>query len=177
MRKQLSAPFQKYDDVCGERDGVESAKRRRGDAFYRRGEATKTSARPVATRRTDGGCGGSLRWSSSKMARHRLPPPALISPHKPHLQTSSYFWNGACSLHTALLLAALLLSLETMSSTSLGAEHTAFTDSADAGADFQVQGEYVGSVGSELPISIQVIALGNHQFQGVLHSGGLPGNG
>jgi len=81
------------------------------------------------------------------------------------------------SLHTALYLAALLLSLETMSSTSLGAEHTAFTDPADAGADFQVQGEYVGRVGSELPIGIQVIALGNHQFQGVLYPGGLPGNG
>ena len=50
------------------------------------GGATKISARPVATRRADGGCGRSLRWSSSKMAKHRLPPPALISPHKPHLQ-------------------------------------------------------------------------------------------
>ena len=37
--------------------------------------------------RADGGCRRSLRWSSSKMAKHRLPPPALISPHKPHLQT------------------------------------------------------------------------------------------
>ena len=91
----LSAPFHKYDDVCGERDGVEGAKRRRGDAWYRRGGATKPSARPVATRRADGGCGRSLRWSSSKMAKHRLPPPALISPHKPHLHTSSYLWKGA----------------------------------------------------------------------------------
>ena len=46
------------------------------------GGVTKKSARPVATRRADGGCGRSLRWSSSKMAKHRLPPPALISPHK-----------------------------------------------------------------------------------------------
>ncbi len=44
------------------------------------------SARPVATHRADGGCGRSLRWLSSKMAKHRLPPPALISPHKTHLQ-------------------------------------------------------------------------------------------
>ncbi len=57
------------------------------------GGVTKKSARPVATRRADGGCGRSLRWSSSKMAKHRLPPPALISPHKPHLQTSPYLWN------------------------------------------------------------------------------------
>ena len=48
------------------------------------------SARPVATRRADGGCGRSLRSSSSKMTKHRLPPPALISPHKPHLQTRHY---------------------------------------------------------------------------------------
>ena len=93
----LSAPFQKYDNVCGEPDGVESAKRRRRDASYRGGGATKLSARPVATRRADGGCGRSLRWSSSKMTNHRLPPTALISPHNPHLQTSSYFWNGALS--------------------------------------------------------------------------------
>ncbi len=94
---QLSAPFHKCDDVGGERDGVEGAKRRRGDAGYRKGGATKPSARPVATRRADGGCGRSLRWSSSKMAKHRLPPPALISPHKPHLHTSSYLWKGALS--------------------------------------------------------------------------------
>ena len=100
---KLSAPFHKYDDVCGERDGVEGAKRRRGDAWYRRGGATKPSARPVATRRADGGCGRSLRWSSSKMAKHRLPPPALISPHKPHLHTSSYLWKGALSLWSILL--------------------------------------------------------------------------
>ena len=56
-------------------------------SFYSGGGATKKSACPVATRRADGGCGRSLRWSSSKMAKHRLPPPALISPRKPHLQT------------------------------------------------------------------------------------------
>ena len=52
------------------------------------------SARPVATRRADGGCGRSLRWSSSKMAKHRLPPSALISPRKPHLQTYRYLQNA-----------------------------------------------------------------------------------
>ena len=76
-----------------------TASRARSDdelnALYHGGGATKLSARPVATRRADGGCGRSLRWSSSKMAKHRLPPPALISPHKPHLHTSSYLWDGA----------------------------------------------------------------------------------
>ena len=59
-------------------------------SFYSGGGATKKSACRVATRRADGGCGRSLRWSSSKMAKHRLPPPALISPRKPHLQTLPY---------------------------------------------------------------------------------------
>ena len=60
------------------------------DASYCGGGATKLFSRPVATRRADGGCGRSPRSSSLKMARHRLPPPALISPHKPYLQTSSH---------------------------------------------------------------------------------------
>ncbi|MBP63997.1 MAG: hypothetical protein CMJ62_20935 [Planctomycetaceae bacterium] len=57
------------------------------------------------------------------------------------------------------------------------AELPAFTDPVEAGPDFLVQGEYVGSVGSELPVGIQVIALGDQQFQGVLYPGGLPGAG
>ena len=79
-------------------------------------------------------------------------------------------------LHTTLLFAALLTALGTTASTLPG-EEVAFTDPDEAGADFQVQGEYVGRVGSELPIGIQVIALGNHKFQGVLYDGGLPGDG
>jgi len=59
-------------------------------ARYSGGGATKKPARLVTTRRADGFCGRSLRWSSSKMAKHRLPPPALISPRKPHLQTLPY---------------------------------------------------------------------------------------
>ena len=51
------------------------------------------------------------------------------------------------------------------------------TDPEKAGSDFQVQGEYVGRIGSELPVGVQVIALGKHEFQGVFYSGGLPGAG
>ena len=63
------------------------------------------------------------------------------------------------------------------SSTGLAAELPTFTDPAEAGPDFQVQGEYAGNVGSGFPIGIQVIALGNHEFQGVVFAGGLPGAG
>ena len=82
-----------------------------------------------------------------------------------------------CRLHTALGLAAVLLSLETTASTCSSADLPVFTDPASAGTDFHVQGEYAGKVGAEFPIGIQVIALGNHQFQGVLYAGGLPGAG
>jgi hypothetical protein len=57
------------------------------------------------------------------------------------------------------------------------AELPTFNDPEQAGPDFLVQGEYAGEVGAELPIGIQVIALGNHEFEGVLYEGGLPGRG
>ena len=57
------------------------------------------------------------------------------------------------------------------------AGHPAFTDPWEAGPDAWVQGEYVGKVGGEYPIGIQVIALGESKFEGVVHGGGLPGAG
>ena len=57
----------------------------------------------------------------------------------------------------------------------MASELPLFTNPADAGPDFQVQGEYAGNVGSGFPIGIQVIALGNHEFQGVVFSGGPSG--
>ncbi|MDA0660240.1 MAG: DUF1080 domain-containing protein [Planctomycetota bacterium] len=56
----------------------------------------------------------------------------------------------------------------------------AFTDVATAGADYLVQGEYVGKVGQApdaRPIAAQVIALGEGKFEGILYDGGLPGAG
>ncbi len=80
------------------------------DASNLGGGATKKSARPVATRRADGGCGRSLCGSSSKMAKHRLPPPALISPRKPHLQTYRYLQNAVLAI-TSLVGSLLILVL------------------------------------------------------------------
>ncbi len=57
------------------------------------------------------------------------------------------------------------------------ADLPAFTDPAEAGPDFLVQGEYVGKVGGELEIAAQVIANGDGKFEGVLYGGGLPGAG
>ncbi len=77
----------------------------------------------------------------------------------------------------ALVFAFVWTTSGTRSSTGLASELPSFTDPAEAGSDFQVQGEYAGNVGSGFPIGIQVIALGNHEFQGVVFSGGLPGAG
>jgi hypothetical protein len=52
-----------------------------------------------------------------------------------------------------------------------------FLDKTLAGPDFQVQGEYLGLVGNSHPIAAQVISMGTGEFDGVLYSGGLPGNG
>jgi len=69
---------------------------------------------------------------------------------------------------------AFLFSLTVLvAATSLGAKHIAFTDPEKTDPDFQVQGEYVDRIGRELPVSVQVVALGKHEFQGVFYSGGL----
>jgi hypothetical protein len=55
-----------------------------------------------------------------------------------------------------------------------------FLDPAEAGFDYQVQGEYAGT--TETPMGprkwgTQVIALGDGEFQAVAYRGGLPGDG
>ncbi|MFB3061504.1 MAG: hypothetical protein ACE10C_09070 [Candidatus Binatia bacterium] len=73
IRKWLSVSFHKYGDVCGERDGVEFAKRRRRDVSdIVEEERQRNRCRPAATLRADGGCGRPLCRSSSPMSLHHL---------------------------------------------------------------------------------------------------------
>lgn len=55
-----------------------------------------------------------------------------------------------------------------------------FTDASLAGADYVVQGEYLGQIhhqGEKQTFGLQVIARGDGKFQAVLLEGGLPGEG
>src|ERR1022692_3765245 len=52
-----------------------------------------------------------------------------------------------------------------------------FTDAAEAGIDYVIQGEYVGKTEGGAALGCQVIALGNGNSQAVMLPGGLPGDG
>lgn len=73
-------------------------------------------------------------------------------------------------------LTILGLALACLVSDALAADGKAITDKNEAGPDFAVQGEYKGTQGADA-IGIQVIALDEGKFDGVLYAGGLPGAG
>jgi len=77
------------------------------------------------------------------------------------------------SLSVLALFGALMLS----SSDSHAQVKKSHLDAQSAGPDFQVQGEYVGKIGTDTVLGAQVIALGSGKFDAVLHAGGLPGAG
>ena len=70
----------------------------------------------------------------------------------------------------------LMLTLALATTPLLAAGGKAVTDEKEAGADFQIQGEYTGKSG-EQKMGMQVIALGKGKFDAVVYFGGLPGDG
>lgn len=85
------------------------------------------------------------------------------------------------TLQQTTLSLALAVALGFLSVTCVADEGgTAFVDAKQAGPDFLLQGEYKGTVttkdGDQI-VGVQVIALGDSNFQIVRYNGGLPGDG
>ncbi|HEY4313054.1 MAG TPA: DUF1080 domain-containing protein [Pirellulales bacterium] len=85
----------------------------------------------------------------------------------------------SCSTCAALLLAVFTISSFAPLHAADKAKLVA-TSVADAGPDYQVQGEYTGEVkinGEPRKVGMQVIALGDGKFDAEAYPGGLPGDG
>jgi len=74
-----------------------------------------------------------------------------------------------------------LLILATLTSLARAAddkpERVVFLNAEEAGPDFAVQGEYVGTIGGTSRVGAQVFARGKGEFDVVLYDDGLPGAG
>lgn len=78
-----------------------------------------------------------------------------------------------------LILAALLAAAAPLALFAADDTKT-YTTQEEAPASYQLQGEYVGKVevdGAEVKYGVQVIALGNDEYEAVTYPGGLPGEG
>jgi hypothetical protein len=80
------------------------------------------------------------------------------------------------SLTALLLVVALVLAADDKKNVARKPIET-FTDPAKAGADFLVQGEYVGEISGKGRLGAQVIADGDGRFTVQFLPGGLPGDG
>jgi hypothetical protein len=81
-------------------------------------------------------------------------------------------WNTSPAI--AVIAVTLILS------GTVTAKGPAYTDAAEAGIDYQIQGEYTGSIATEegdVTWGAQAIALGDGKFDLVGYKGGLPGAG
>src|SRR5205823_6257457 len=84
----------------------------------------------------------------------------------------------SCGTALAWLLAVLLSSAQSGEKKEPPKKrpNPAFTSEKEAGADFLIQGEYVGKHGDH-KVAAQVIARGDGRFVIKPHKGGLPGDG
>lgn len=83
-------------------------------------------------------------------------------------------------MHRAHLSLTLIALIATATCRAADSNAPAFTNAKEAGADFEIQGEYAGVVKSDdgdKKIGVQVIALGDGRFRSIGFIGGLPGDG
>jgi len=79
-----------------------------------------------------------------------------------------------------LFIAFLVTAIAIPSLAAAPSGKPAFTDPAQADADFALQGEYAGTAtveGQPVRLGLQVVALGDGKFDVVGYPGGLPGDG
>jgi hypothetical protein len=79
-------------------------------------------------------------------------------------------------LSRVLLLVLFSLGVATFATAADDPPQRTFIDPAQAGPDYGIQGEYAGRIGDSFA-GLQVVALGNGKFDGVLFAKGLPGSG
>lgn len=79
----------------------------------------------------------------------------------------------------AVLLAFSLLSQKAHAAAKPANVFATVAEARKAGPDFDIQGEYLGTIAgdAERKVGVQVIALGQKTFQAVFMPGGLPGKG
>lgn len=107
-----------------------------------------------------------LRWSAPLMTRTVDATP-----------TGALQCAPATRCCMTIVLALLLLFIPSSRAEDKPVEHMSYFDAETGGLPFELQGEYLGTIGTEAIVGAQVIARGDGKFEAVLLEKGLPGGG
>lgn len=113
------------------------------------------------------------------IVQRRCQPQPVLYNHDNSNETrpsSSSLQRLTMRIFTLTIVAAMLM----VSCQAQNKNKKAFLNAEEAGADFDIQGEYTGTIGegdNSLKLGLQVIAQGDGKFRSVAYLGGLPGDG